>query len=114
GPFEAEEISRVFARVFDPYDEGRGVGPAPIRLTPEGYVRLTQARIAAIEALRTNSVDERALVWTRAEYLTARLEYAELLPRLVEADPETADSWLPHTADGRILLPPTDEEIVNR
>ena len=110
GPFDAEAVRVAFDDILD---SRQTHVPTAVRMTGEGFAFLVEARVTAIRWLRERKVDLQALAWARTEYLTTRREYEQLLPKLIEADPEGAAKLLPTSKSGQILLAPTLEEIAN-
>jgi hypothetical protein len=51
GTVDRTRLLDAFKNVFDPHNEGREIGPANLRVTPEGYLTLLEARLAGIQAL---------------------------------------------------------------
>jgi hypothetical protein len=109
-PFDAEAVRAAFDDILD---SSQAHVPTAVRMTGEGFAFLVEARVTAIRWLRERKVELQALAWARTEYLTTRREYEQLLPKLVEADPEGAAKILPSSKSGNILLAPTLEEIAN-
>jgi hypothetical protein len=109
-PFDAEAVKTALAGILD---RRWNEGPPAMRITPDGYVFLTQARLTAVTWLRDKSVETSALTWARTEYVASRQEYEQLLPKLVEADPDRAALLRPAAGDGTILLPTTVDELFN-
>ena len=109
--FDAQAAQAAFDELLN---SSQARVPAPVRITGESFAFLVEARLTAIRWLRDREVEPSALAWVRTEYLTTRREYGQLLPKLVEADPEGAAKLLPASDSGEILLPPTSDEIANR
>jgi hypothetical protein len=112
-PFDGVAILDAFRKVFDPLGVGRTLGPAGAAFVPEHYVFLTQARLAAVTALRQQTLDDAAYNWARQEYLTSRHEYQqEIVPRIA-ADPEAALVFFSGTSGGMLIPDTTFDRIVN-
>lgn len=110
GPFDAAAVRAAFDDILDSH---QAQAPQAVRIDGEGFVFLVEARLTAVRWLRDRKVEQPALTWARTEYLTTRREYEQLVPKLVEADPEGAAKLLATSESGDILLPPTFEQIAN-
>ena len=108
-PFDADAVKAAFDEILD---STYAHLPAPVRMTGEMYTFLVEARLTAVRWLHQKKVELAALTWARAEYLTSRREYQQLLPSLFEADPEGAAKLLP-ASEGGVVLTPTTEQIAN-
>jgi hypothetical protein len=108
--FDAEAVQAAFDDILD---SRQAHVPTAARMTGEGFAFLVEARLTAIRWLRERKVELQALAWARTEYVTTRRDYEQLLPKLVEADPEGAAKLLATSESGDILLPPTLDQIAN-
>ncbi len=92
GRIDAAVLLPLVERVFDP--KGTGVPREPIggRLTPDGYVRLLQARVAALTGL--DAFADQHFAHARITYLATRHSYERERPRLA-ADPELGARFAP-------------------
>lgn len=111
-PFDAEAVLGAFRDVFDPHGENRSIGPPQVRFRPEYFVALVKARLAALEALRRDEVDDQAFEWARGEYQTTRREYEQLIPRIAE-DPEAVQLFFRTTPAGVVVPDTTLDDVAN-
>lgn len=85
GRVDAAVLLPLVERVFDPKGTGVPRGPIGGQLTPDGYVRLLQARVDALT--RLEAFDDHHFEHARMAYLATRHSYERERPRLA-ADPE--------------------------
>lgn len=85
GRVDAAVVLPLVERVFDPKGTGVPRGPIGGRLTPDGYVRLLQARVAAIT--RLDAFEDQHFEHARIVHIATRHGYERERPRLA-ADPE--------------------------
>lgn len=104
GPPNFEPLLAAAREAFDPRDAGRTVGPLGARLTPEAWVRVIDARLAALDLL---DLDDDQPSDARLE--DARLARHQHLAEYIRRQPEFARD--PNI--GALFATPTFEYLVN-
>lgn len=78
GALDRESLIDAAGRIFDPEQRGRKVGPDGARLDVEGWVRMIEARLTALD--RLYELDDSAFEDARLAHHQHLAEYVELQP----------------------------------
>jgi hypothetical protein len=78
GRFDRDLFGAAAARIFDPEDRGRTVGPDGARLTPDAWVRTIEARLTALD--RLDALDDGVFEDARLAHHRHLAEYIEQQP----------------------------------
>jgi hypothetical protein len=96
GSYDHDSLIAAAERIFDPERRGRLMGPHRARVSPEGWVRVVEARLTALD--RLDAFEDWAFEDARLAHLGHLADYDELQPKFAQ-DRKIGEMFEPLTWD---------------